>query len=86
MARGVWEAEGRTEMREVGAGVEEWNSSGEDLETEVRGRGGERRNLGGGGNGRSLEESVLEWRSVFLVRDLEGGPGDRVSKGVVRSS
>ena len=35
---------------------------------------------------RSLEESVLEWRSVFLVRDLEGGPGDRVSKGVVRSS
>jgi hypothetical protein len=36
--------------------------------------------------GRSLEKSVLEWRSVFLVRDLEGGPGDRVSKGVVRSS
>ena len=59
---------------------------GEDLETEVRGRGGERRSLGGGGNGRSLEESVLERRGVFLVRDLEGGPGDRVSKGAVRSS
>ena len=72
-------------MREVGAGVEEWDSCGEDLETEVRGRGGERRNLGGGGNGRS-PESVLEWRSLFLVWDLEGGPGDRVSKGVVRSS
>ena len=74
MARGVWEAVGRTEMREVGAGVEERKSCGG-----VWRRGEEIVR-------RSLEKSVLEWRSVFLGKDLEGGPGDRVSKGVVRSS
>ena len=32
MARGVWEAEGRTEMREVGTGVEAACFGGEEIE------------------------------------------------------
>jgi hypothetical protein len=60
--------------------VEEEGSRGETETRRRKEESGRRR------DGRRLEESVLEVRGVFLVKDLEGGPGDRVSKGAVRSS
>ena len=77
MARGVWEAEGRTEMREVGAGVEEWNSCG--------GCGDEERKWGGGvWRSRCWSGEVCFWCGTSKAARATGFP--RASCGALKLS